>query len=85
MRDVISAEWENVSPVWRRAQDVPIRESILDRCWLSRQHSNRRESGQSHHVFYRTAAQEMHLLGEDVCQIMGIPLSASGKSPFFDR
>ena len=31
------------------------------------------------------AAQEMHLLGEDVCQIMGIPLSASGKSPFFDR
>lgn len=31
------------------------------------------------------AALEMHLLGEDVCQIMGIPLSASGKSPFFDR
>lgn len=32
----------------------------------------------------RTAI-EMELLGKDVCQIVGIPLSASGKSPVFDR
>ena len=31
------------------------------------------------------AAMEMKLLGEKVCQMVGIPLSVSGKSPFFDR
>lgn len=31
------------------------------------------------------AAMEMNLLGDKVCQAFGIPLSASGKSPFFDR
>lgn len=30
-------------------------------------------------------AMEMKLLGEKVCQVMAVPLSASGKSPFFDR
>lgn len=31
------------------------------------------------------AAMEMKLLGDKVCQMVGIPLSVSGKSPFFDR
>lgn len=31
------------------------------------------------------AAMEMKLLGDRVCQMVGIPLSVSGKSPFFDR
>ena len=31
------------------------------------------------------AAMNLKLLGEEVCQAVGIPLSASGKSPFFDR
>ncbi|MCI9101270.1 MAG: ferredoxin [Lachnospiraceae bacterium] len=31
------------------------------------------------------AAMNLKLLGEDICQAVGIPLSASGKSPFFDR
>lgn len=31
------------------------------------------------------AALEMRLLGDKVCQAVGIPISASGKSPFFDR
>lgn len=31
------------------------------------------------------AAMEMKLLGDRVCQTVGIPLSISGKSPFFDR
>ena len=31
------------------------------------------------------AASEMKLLGEDICQCIGIPLSATGKSPVFDR
>ena len=31
------------------------------------------------------AAMEMDFLGEDICQAYGIPLSASGKSPYFDR
>ncbi|NLG15883.1 MAG: ferredoxin [Fibrobacter sp.] len=31
------------------------------------------------------AAKEMKLLGEDVKIVYGIPLSCSGKSPFFDR
>lgn len=31
------------------------------------------------------AALDMKLLGDKVVQIFGIPLSASGKSPFFDR
>lgn len=31
------------------------------------------------------AAMSLKLLGEEVCQAVGIPLSASGKSPFFDR
>lgn len=31
------------------------------------------------------AAVEMKLLGSDVTQVMGIPLSATGKSPVFDR
>lgn len=31
------------------------------------------------------AAMEMKLLGEDICQMVGIPLSATGKSPVFDR
>lgn len=30
-------------------------------------------------------AMEMELLGKDVCQIIGIPISVSGKSPVFDR
>ena len=30
-------------------------------------------------------AQELGILGEDAHNILGIPLSASGKSPFFDR
>ena len=31
------------------------------------------------------AAKEMGLLGENVGQVFGLPLSISGKSPFFDR
>jgi len=31
------------------------------------------------------AAARLKMLGEDVTLIMGIPLSVSGKSPFFDR
>jgi uncharacterized ferredoxin-like protein len=31
------------------------------------------------------AAKELELLGEEASIIFGIPLSASGKSPFFDR
>ena len=31
------------------------------------------------------AAKEMGLLGENVGQVFGLPLSVSGKSPFFDR
>ena len=31
------------------------------------------------------AALEMGLLGENVGQVFGLPLSVSGKSPFFDR
>ena len=31
------------------------------------------------------AAREMNLLGEEIKIIMGIPLSVTGKSPFFDR
>lgn len=31
------------------------------------------------------AALNLNVLGGEVCQIVGIPLSASGKSPFFDR
>lgn len=31
------------------------------------------------------AALNLHFLGDDVRVIMGIPLCASGKSPFFDR
>jgi uncharacterized ferredoxin-like protein len=31
------------------------------------------------------AAKELKLLGEEASIIFGIPLSASGKSPFFDR
>ena len=31
------------------------------------------------------AAREMGLLGENVGQVFGLPLSVSGKSPFFDR
>jgi uncharacterized ferredoxin-like protein len=31
------------------------------------------------------AAASLKLLGEDVTLIMGIPMSVSGKSPFFDR
>lgn len=31
------------------------------------------------------AAMKMNLLGENVCQILGIPLSVRGKSPYFDR
>lgn len=31
------------------------------------------------------AAMEMKILGEDVWQAFGIPLSVSGKSPYFDR
>lgn len=31
------------------------------------------------------AALNLNTLGREVCQIVGIPLSASGKSPFFDR
>jgi len=31
------------------------------------------------------AALEMKLLGDRVCQMVGIPLKISGKSPFFDR
>ncbi len=30
-------------------------------------------------------AMEMKLMGDKICQILGIPLSVSGKSPFFDR
>lgn len=30
-------------------------------------------------------AMEMKLMGDHICQILGIPLSVSGKSPFFDR
>lgn len=30
-------------------------------------------------------AMEMKLMGDKICQILGIPLSLSGKSPFFDR
>ncbi len=30
-------------------------------------------------------ALEMNILGKDVCQVLGIPLSVSGKSPYFDR
>lgn len=31
------------------------------------------------------AAIELGLLSKDVCQALGIPLSVTGKSPFFDR
>jgi uncharacterized ferredoxin-like protein len=31
------------------------------------------------------AARELRLFGESVRQVLGIPLSISGKSPFFDR
>lgn len=31
------------------------------------------------------AAIELGILGNDICQIIGIPLSATGKSPVFDR
>lgn len=31
------------------------------------------------------AAMELELLGKDVCQMLGIPISATGKSPVFDR
>ena len=31
------------------------------------------------------AAASLSMLGEDIRQIIGIPLSVSGKSPFFDR
>ena len=29
--------------------------------------------------------KDMNLIGEEITQILGIPLSATGKSPFFDR
>ncbi|MGN1007301.1 MAG: DUF2148 domain-containing protein, partial [Aristaeellaceae bacterium] len=31
------------------------------------------------------AALEMGIMGENVRQIFGLPLSVTGKSPFFDR
>ena len=31
------------------------------------------------------AAIEMNIMGNDICQCIGIPLSATGKSPLFDR
>ncbi len=31
------------------------------------------------------AAMELHLMGDSIKQILGIPLSVSGKSPYFDR
>lgn len=31
------------------------------------------------------AAKDLHLLGKDISLVLGLPLSVSGKSPFFDR